>query len=258
MPHPHRLPPTMPPPQADAARAAAREAYRADQRSEGKSAEWHTRVAEAQQVGKWREALRSAGRPLEGRQQLMLCSGSLACLLAPLHLLQSASCFLLHVCLQAHEALKEAREVLYRLQALAELLSKELQRRRSIAAVAGMGASSRRRSSSEAGAALTAAGGSRGAGAGGGAAASRSVQQIEERLLAPPATQGTKRKRGAPPEPCPFCGHCYTGAVGAACSGMQRFHGRNEAELLASMRASSACTAGGGLLAVHGIRFSTD
>lgn len=188
----------------------------------------------------------------------MLCSGSLARLLAPLHLLRNASCFLLHICLQAHEALKEAREVLYRLQALAELLSKELQRRRSIAAVAGMGASSRRRSSSEAGAAATAAGGSRAAGAGGGAAASRSVQQIEERLLAPPATQGTKRKRGAPPEPCPFCGHRYTGAVGAACSVVQRFPGRNEAELLtahARIKRLYSCSL---LSAVHGIRFSTD
>ena len=36
--------------QADAARAAAREAYRSDQRSESKGAEWHARVADAQQV----------------------------------------------------------------------------------------------------------------------------------------------------------------------------------------------------------------
>ncbi len=124
--------------------------------------------------------------------------------------------------LQAHEALKEAREALYRLQALAELLSRELQRRRSNAAAStGTAATARRRSSSDYGAAAAAAaaggaGAAAGAGAATGGAASRGVQQIEERLLVPPATQGTKRKRGAPPEPCPFCGHCYTGDQGAA------------------------------------------
>lgn len=117
---------------------------------------------------------------------------------------------------QAHEALRVAREALYRLQALAELLSKELQRRRgnaatSAGAATGGGISSRRRGGSEAGAAAAAAAA---AGAEGAAAANASVQQIEDRLLVPPATQGTKRKRGAPPEPCPFCGHCYTGGRG--------------------------------------------
>ena len=55
---------------------------------------------------------------------------------------------------QAHEALRVAREALYRLQALAELLSKELQRRRSSAAASvgaatGGSISSRRRGGSE-------------------------------------------------------------------------------------------------------------
>ena len=93
------------------------------------------------------------------------------------------------------------------------VLSAVMNGRRSSAAASAVAAtggatSSRRRSSSEAGAAAAAAAA---AGAAGAAAASASVQAIEDRLLVPPATQGTKRKRGAPPEPCPFCGHCYTG-----------------------------------------------
>ncbi|PSC69166.1 hypothetical protein C2E20_7306 [Micractinium conductrix] len=116
---------------ADAERAAAREAYRADQKSEGKSAEWHAKVATAQ---------------------------------------------------QAHDALREAREALYSLQALAELLGRELARR-GLAPPPGAADS-----------------GGGGAAPGGG----------EAWPCAVPASQGTKRKRGAPPEGCPFCGHCYT------------------------------------------------
>jgi hypothetical protein len=91
---------------------------------------------------------------------------------------------------QSHEVLREARETLYTLQALAELQSRELQRRRGAAGGGG----------SAAAAVAAAAEG----GAGGGL--------VEEQLLVPPAPQGTKRKRGAPHEPCPFCGHGYTGA----------------------------------------------
>ncbi|KAL4450750.1 hypothetical protein ABPG77_001106 [Micractinium sp. CCAP 211/92] len=131
--------------QADAARAAARDAFRSDQRSDAKSAEWHARVAAAQ---------------------------------------------------QAHEALRDAREALYRLQALAELLSKELQRRRAASTEPAGEPSSG-----------TVAAGQAAAAPGGGAPASAAGS---ERLLVPPAPQGTKRKRGAPPEDCPFCGHTYT------------------------------------------------
>lgn len=42
---------------------------------------------------------------------------------------------------------------------------------------------------------------------GGGAAGAAAGGQ---QLLVPPAPQGIKRKRGAPPEACPFCGHGYT------------------------------------------------
>lgn len=116
---------------------------------------------------------------------------------------------------QAHEALRQARESLYRLQALGELLSKELQRRRSSAGSGGGGTTARtsaRRASSEGGATGRRAGTAAAAGGAAGGRSSGAVQDVEERLLVPPAAKGTKRKRGAPPEACPFCGHCYTGA----------------------------------------------
>lgn len=136
---------------------------------------------------------------------------------------------------QAHEALRDAREALYRLQALAELLSRELQRRRAaVRAQPGPAvpldawrlkcgcpdhyfASTLRcclacfwmQSSEPAGepSSGTVAAGQAAAAPGGGAPASAAGS---ERLLVPPAPQGTKRKRGAPPEDCPFCGHTYT------------------------------------------------
>ena len=182
--------------QADVARATARDAFRADQRNEAKSADWHNKVAAAQQVapaggGDWENLLAAAacaawtGRAAAGPPPL---SGLPCCPHLP-----PASC-----CpgVQSHEVLREARETLYSLQALAELQSRELQRRRGAAGGGGNAA-----------AAVAAA-------AEGGTAAAL----VEEQLLVPPAPQGTKRKRGAPHEPCPFCGHGYTGVRLCGCS----------------------------------------
>lgn len=156
--HPPAMPTCLPSSlQADAQRATARDAFRADQKSEAKSAAWHAKVATAQAVSRAAcPACRAAGAAT-GRSCLQACP----CMEVPTTGCRSGSSQAAAqptraAPLQAHEALREAREDLYRLQALA----------------------------------------------------------VEERLLAPPAPQGTKRKRGAPPEECPYCCHSYTGAAG--------------------------------------------
>ena len=198
--HPPAMPTCLPSSlQADAQRATARDAFRADQKSEAKSAAWHAKVATAQAVSRAAcPACRAAGAAT-GRSCLQACP----CMEVPTTGCRSGSSQAAAqptraAPLQAHEALREAREDLYRLQALAELLAKELQRRRVAGGGLGSGGASP----------PMAAGGEGGASGGGGALA------VEERLLAPPAPQGTKRKRGAPPEECPYCCHSYTGAAG--------------------------------------------